>query len=120
MRIWNAASNSAALRFPLVGAGRALGEFPLEAEKVFQEVVAPLGGRGGPGDFQTAGDGVGAFAGAITVLPAKALVLKAGRFWLRRNVSRWGSAVGLAKGVTARDERDRFLIVHRHAAESFA
>ena len=62
--------------------GRALRQFPFVAEQVLEEVVAPLRGRGGPGDFQAAGDRVGAFARAEAVLPAEALLLEAGRFGL--------------------------------------
>ena len=68
-----------ALGLPLLGAGRALGQLPLEVEQVLEEVVAPLGRRLGPGDFRAAGDGVGADAGAVLAVPAEALVLDARR-----------------------------------------
>ena len=111
----------AILRLPLVRAGRALREFPFVAEQVLEEVVAPLRRRGGPGDFQAAGDRVAALAGAEVVLPAEALLLEAGRLRApAHNVRRRGGAVGLAEGVAAGDQRDGFLVVHRHAAEGLA
>ena len=100
--------------------GRALRQFPFVAEQVFEEVVAPLRGRAGPGDFQAAGDRVSAFAGAEAVLPAQALLLEAGRFRIRPHVGRRAGAVGLAEGMAAGDERHRFLVVHRHARERLA
>lgn len=109
-----------ALGDPLVRAGRALGQFPLVAEQVLEEVVAPLRGRGGPGHFQAAGDGVGALAGAEAAAPAQALFFDAGRFRLRPHVGGRTGPVGLAEGVAARDQRDRLFIVHRHAGERLA
>ena len=110
----------AILRLPLMRTGRALRQFPFVAEQVPEEVVAPLRGRGGPGDFQAAGDRVAAFAGAEAALPAQALLLEAGRFRLRPHMGRRAGAVGLAEGVAAGDERHRLLVVHRHASEGLA
>ena len=101
-------------------AGRALRQFPFVAEQVLEEVVAPLRRRGGPGDFQAAGDRVTAFARAKAALPAEALLLEAGRFRLRPHMGRRAGAVGLAEGVAAGDERHRLLVVHRHAGEGLA
>ena len=109
-----------ALCDPLLRTGGALREFPLVAEQVFEEVVAPLRGRGGPGDFEAAGDCVAALAGAEAVSPAEALLVEAGRFGLGCHVRRGGGAVGLAEGVAADDERDGFFVVHGHAAEGVA
>ena len=106
-----------ALGHPLLRPSRTLRQFPLEAEQVLEIVVAPLRRRAGPGDLQPAGDGVATLAGAEAVLPAEALVLDAGRFRLVRDVLRRCRAVGLAEAVTAGDECDRFLVVHRHARE---
>ena len=110
----------AVLRRPLMRAGRALRQLPFVAEQVPEEVVAPLRRRGGPGDFQAAGDRVAAFAGAEAALPAQALLLDAGRFRLGPHVLRIAGAVGLAEGVAAGDERDRLFVVHRHAGEGLA
>src|SRR5450830_767338 len=104
------------LRFPLMRTGRALGQFPFVAEQVPEEVVAPLRWRRGPDDFQAAADRVTAFAAAIGVLPAEALLLDAGGFRLGADIlARIGSAVGLAERVSAGDERNGLLVVHRHA-----
>ena len=100
--------------------GRALGQFPFVAEQVPEEVVAPLRRRRGPDDFQAAGDRVTSFAGAEFALPAEALLLDAGGFRLRAHERRIAGAVGFAEGVTAGNQRDRFFVVHRHAAERFA
>ncbi len=110
----------AILRSPLIRSGRALRQFPFVAEQVFEEVVAPLRGRGGPGDFQAAGDRVSALAGAKAVLPAQALLVEAGRFRGRTHIGRGAGSVGLAEGVAAGDERHRLLVVHRHPREGLA
>jgi len=48
------------------------------------------------------------------------LLLKAATFGLRAAVlRRRGSAMGLAEGVAARNQRHRLLIIHGHAAERF-
>ena len=60
----------AALRRPLMRTRRTPGQLPFVAEQVREEVIAPLRRRCGPGDFQTAGDRVTAFARAKAALPA--------------------------------------------------
>ena len=102
---------------PLLRARRALGQLPLEAEEVLEEVVAPPRRRLGPGDLEAAGDRVPALAGAEAVLPAQALLLERGRLRLGAEVVGGRRAVGLAEGVAAGDEGDGLLVVHRHAAE---
>ncbi len=109
-----------ALRLPLLRAGRALGQFPFELEQIVEEVVAPLGRGLRPGHFRTAGDGVGAVAGAVLALPAEALVLDGATFRVRADQRRIAGAVRLAEGVAARDQCDGFLVVHRHAEERLA
>jgi hypothetical protein len=111
---------SGALRLPLLGAGRALGQLPFEFEQVVEEVVAPLRRRLRPGDFRAAGDGVGADAGAVLALPAEALILDRAAFRLRADQRRIAGAVGLAEGVAAGDQRDGLFVVHRHAEEGLA
>src|SRR5262249_58550049 len=110
----------APLGSPLMCARRALRQFPLVAEQVLEEVVAPLRGRAGPRDLEAAGDRVTAFARAEAAPPAEALLLDAGRFGIRPHMGLRAGAVGLAKGVAARDERHRLLVVHRHALERLA
>src|SRR5207244_13349203 len=73
------AGAGAPLWSPLMRAGRALRQLPLVAEEVLEVVVAPLRGRGGPRDFQAAGDRVTALARAERAPPAAALLLAAGR-----------------------------------------
>ena len=53
------AFTGAVLRLPLLRASRTRGQLPLVLEEVLEEVVAPLGRRRGPGDLETARDGVG-------------------------------------------------------------
>src|SRR5437867_10840198 len=105
------AAAGAILRCPLMRAGRALGQFPFIAEQVREEIVAPLGRRLGPNDFQAATDGVTALARAKFALPAEALLLNACGFGLCADQFGISSTMGLAEGVTARNQRDRFLIV---------
>src|SRR5262245_30319202 len=109
----------AVLRLPLMGAGRALREFPLVAEQVLEVVVAPFRGRRGPGDFQAAGDRVSAHASTEFVSPAKALLGEVGRFGIRSAIGIRGGSVSLAEAMAADDERHRLLVVHRHAPEGF-
>src|SRR5208282_4693904 len=101
MRGGHSAGACAILWFPLIGASRALREFPFVGEQVLEEVIAPLRRRGGPGDFQTAGDRVAALAGAEAALPAQALLLEAGRFRSRPHMGGRAGTVGLAKGMAA-------------------
>src|ERR1700685_2029048 len=105
---------------PLMRAGRTLRQFPFVAEQVGEEVVAPLRGRRSPGDFQAAADGVTTVPFAELVLPSEALILDVGAFWFVANIlSGNTSAVGLAKGMSAGNERDGLLVIHRNAGECF-
>jgi hypothetical protein len=109
-----------AFRFPLVRAGRALGQLPFVLEQIVEEVVAPFRRCLRPGHFRATGDGVGAKAGAMLALPAEALILKGRAFRLGTN-QRWiAGTVGLAESVTAGDQRDGFFVVHRHTEERLA
>src|SRR5205814_560492 len=55
------------------------------------------------------------------VLPAEALLLQAGTLWFGTDVlGIRGSTMSLADRVAAHDERNRLLVIHRHAAERFA
>src|ERR1700751_3029396 len=89
------------------------------AEQVLKKSGAPFCRRRGPGNFQTARDGVCSFARAETVLPTKTLCIESRRFGFRTHVARSRGAVRFSKGVTARDKRYRFLVVHPHAFERF-
>jgi hypothetical protein len=80
MRIRHGAGTCATLRLPLVRTGWALRKFPFVAEKVPEEVVAPLRWRLSPGHFQAAGDCIIAFARAKFALPAETLFLDGGGF----------------------------------------
>src|ERR1700733_5416592 len=98
--------------------GWTLCQFPFVAEQVGEEVVAPLGRRGPPNDLQSATDSVTTMTFAEFILPSKALILDVGTFWFVSYIlSGNASAVGLAEGVTAGDECDCFLVIHRHAGE---
>jgi hypothetical protein len=79
------------------------GQLPFKAEQVFEEVVAPLGRRLGPGDFQAAGDRVAAFALAKFVLPAEALLVETCQFRIDPDVGRRGRPVRLTEGMAADD-----------------
>src|SRR5262245_21221355 len=120
MRMRHGTGACAVLRLPLMGAGRALREFPLVAEQVLEVVVAPLRRRRGPGDFQAAGDRISAYAGSKFASPAKALLADLGPFGIRSTMGVSGGSVGLAEAMAADDERHRLLVVHRHSPEGFA
>ena len=108
------------LRSILRLAGRALGQLPLVAVQVLHEVVVPLHRVGGPGAFEAAGDRVPGLAAAVGVLPAEALLIDAGPLRLGADRVVRGGAVRLAERVTAGDQGDRLLVVHRHALERLA
>ncbi len=109
-----------ALRFPLLRAGRALGQLPFVLEQVIEEVVAPFRRRLRPGHFRAAGDGVGAEAAAMLAPPAEALILERRAFRLGAHQRGVAGTVGLAEGVAAGDQRHGLFVVHRHAEERFA
>src|SRR5690606_34439785 len=112
VRVRHRAGAHAVLRDPLVRAGGALRQFPLVAEEVPEEVVAPLGRRGRPGAFEAAGDRIAGVARAVGVFPAEALLVDSGGSGLGPNVfRRIGSAMRLAEGMTAGNERDGLIIV---------
>src|SRR5216684_671673 len=110
----------AIFRCPLMRTGRTLRQFPFVAEQVREEVVAPLRRRRGPNDFQAAADRVSAFARAKFALPAETLLFDAGGFWLRAHECRRASAMCFAERVTAGDERNGLLVIHRHTGESLS
>src|SRR5215469_12157117 len=105
-----------ALRPKLPGAGRALGQLPFVVEQVLKEVVAPLRRRLRPDDFRAASDRVRPFTCTKSALPAETLLLDRGGFRLRAHQCRIAGSMGLAEGVTAGDQRDRFFVVHGHTA----
>lgn len=84
----------------------ALCELPLKLEEVLKVVVAPLDGSLCPGDLETAGDGVGALAGAVPVGPAQPLSLERSTLGLRTDVCVGGSTVSLSECVATSDEGD--------------
>ena len=108
------------LRLPLLRASRTRRLLPLVLEEVLEEVVAPPGRRRGPGDLEAARDGVGSPAGFVAALPAETLLLEVAALRFGTDMGRRTRAVGLAERVAPGDERDRLLVVHRHAAERFA
>src|SRR5579859_5014035 len=121
MRIRHRTVACAIFRRPLMCTSRTLGQFPFIAEQVVEEVIAPLGRRLGPNDFQAAADGVSTETFAKFILPAQALILDVGAFGFGTYIlSGNGSAVGLAEGVTAGNERNGLLVVHGHAGERFS
>src|SRR5580704_9991837 len=98
--------------------GRAFCQFPFVAKQIGEEVVAPFRRRRGPNDFQTAADRVIAFARTKFALPAEALLLDARGLRLWAHQFRIASTVSFAKAVTAGNERNGLLVIHRHAGES--
>src|SRR5690348_3069078 len=105
------------LRPELIGPSRALLELPFILEQVLEKAVAPLRWRRAPGDFRAAGDRVFSYPCAVAALPAEALRLDGRTFRLGTHKRAIAGAVGLAEAVSAGDERDRLLVVHRHALE---
>ena len=109
------------LRRPLLRAGRTRRQLPLVLEEVLEEIVAPPGGRGGPGDFETAGDGVRSPARLVAALPAEPLLFQVAALRFAADMLVGGRrTMGLAEGMATGDERHGLLVVHRHAAERLA
>ena len=103
---------------PLIRTGGALFQMPVVFVEVVEEPVVPLRRVIGPGALQPAGDRVGAFAAAKAVFPAEALLLQAGALRFGTDVlGIRGGTMSLADRVAADDERNRLLVIHRHAAE---
>src|SRR6266536_1662371 len=102
----------------LLRASRARRQLIVVLVQVVQETVVPLRRVIGPGALEPAGDRVVALAAAKPGLPAEALLLQAGAFRFGTDVlGIRGGTMGLADRVAADDERKRFLVIHRHAAE---
>src|SRR6266568_3080060 len=83
VRIRHCPSSCAILRSPLMRTGGALGQLPLVAEQVFEEVTAPLRRCPAPGDLDAAGDRVTRDARGMFARPAEALRLDLTGFRLR-------------------------------------
>ena len=106
---------------PLVRPGGGLGQFPLVAEQVVEVAVRPFDRRRRPRALQTARDRVAGVAGAVGADPSETLVLDRAGFRFGADVfADVGRPVGFAERVTAGDQRDGFLVVHRHPSERFA
>src|ERR1035441_200322 len=98
--------------------GRTLRQFPVVAEQVGEEVVAPLGRRLGPNHFQAAADRVSTPTFPKFILPTEALVLDVGAFWLGAHVvSGNRGTVGLAERMPAGNQGDCFFVVHGRSEE---
>ena len=69
-------------------------------EQVPEKPVAPLGWRLGPGSFQTAGDRVGTFTCAVTILPAEALLCNRGSLRLGTEIVIGSSTMDFPEGVS--------------------
>ena len=120
MRVRHGSLRLGVLRRPLVCAGGALRQLPFIVEQVVEIAVVPLDRIVGPRALEPAADLVAGLAAAVAARPAEALMLDRGAFGLGALVFLLGGAVGLAEGVAAGDQRHRFLVVHRHAAEGLA
>ena len=104
-------------RLPLPRTAGAFVRLPFVVEQVVEVAGVPLRGRLRPRPFDAAGDGVGAVAGAVLVLPAEALLLEGGRLGLGADVVVGTGTVDLAKGVSAGDEGGGLDVVHGHPPE---
>ena len=108
------------LRGPLLRTGRALGQLVVVLVQVVEEPVVPLRRLVRPRALEPAGHRVGALAAAEGVPPAEALLLERGTLGFRTDVVLGGGTMGLADRVAADDERNRLLVVHRHATEGLS
>ena len=100
-------------------AGRALGQLPFVFEEVFEIIIAPLGRRLRPCDLESARDRVRTFAGPECALPSEPFLLERCVLGVGAEVLGVARAVAFSERVSTGDERDGFLVVHRHAGEGF-
>mmetsp|Transcript_47861 Transcript_47861/g.128178 ORF Transcript_47861/g.128178 Transcript_47861/m.128178 type:complete len:414 (+) Transcript_47861:1258-2499(+) len=100
---------------PLPVVGGALVLFPFEVLELLEVDVVPLQRLRGPLELEAAGEGVLALARAAFARPRVRGILHR-----RRARARGASAVRLAEGVAASDERNGLAVVHCHAAEGVA
>ncbi|SII60021.1 Uncharacterised protein [Mycobacteroides abscessus subsp. abscessus] len=107
-------------RTPLDVAALVLELLPLVGEEDVEELVVPAGRMVGPRDLDAAADRVIAVPGAEVGLPAQTLLFERGALGVGALVALGAGAVGLAEGVTAGDEGDGLLVVHRHPTEGVA
>ncbi len=118
VRVGHGAFRGCILGSPLLSTGRALRQLPVVVEQVVEVVVVPFGRVGRPCALRAARDGVVAAAGAVAVLPAEALLLETRALGRCADVfGIAGSAVAFAERVSAGNQRDGLLVVHRHASE---
>src|SRR5262249_59561427 len=102
----------------LLGAPRARRQLIVVLVEIFEEPVVPLRRLGGPGALEPARDRVLALAAAKRILPAETLLLQTGALRLGTDVPGGRRrTVRLADRVAADDERNRLLVVHRHAGK---
>src|SRR5690554_1206584 len=109
---------SGSFGFPLVGPGWTLNQFPFKTEEVVEEVITPFGRRLRPGNLQSTGNGVSGLATAVCIFPAQSYFFERSCFGFRSQIGCICDAVGLAKSVTTRNERNRFFVVHSHTGKS--
>ena len=118
MRIGDRAAGGGILRFPLRRAGRALRQLPLIVEEIVEVVVVPLRRARRPRAFESAGDRRVTVAAPKAVFPAQSLLFDRCTLGFGADVLLGiGGTMDFAERMPARDERDRFLVVHRHASE---
>src|SRR5580698_6119672 len=85
----------AILGSPLMGAGGALCQLPLESKQVFKIVVAPLCWRRCPGTFKTTGNGIAPMSFPECIFPTKILLFNASTRRFTSHVFAWvSSAMG--------------------------
>jgi len=107
-------------RFKLNRTCRAASLHPLIFEQVLEEIVAPLGRRLRPHNFQTGSNCVCARAATVAAGPAQALRFNRRGFWICPNVRCRCCAVGFAQRMAAANQRHGFFVVHPHVTEGRA
>ena len=99
---------------------RAFGQRPVIFIQQVQITHIPLCWVAGPRAFDTTGDGVNAFALTMAAFPTKPLSFDRGAFRFSTNSLSRAITMGFTKSMTARNKRECFNIIHRHAAKGFA
>ena len=113
--IWN--TFRCILSHPLLGSSRTGGQFPFVVEQILKVIDSPLRRSGCPGDLRSSSNSIGSATRSVGTGPTKTLLLNRGTFRFWPHMRDIPSTVGFSKGVTASNESNGFLIVHRHTTK---
>ncbi len=104
---------------PLVGTGRTFDQFPFVFKQHLEISHVPLGRIGLPGAFDTAADGVAAFAPTVAAFPSQPHLFEGGRLGFRSQQRRIAGAMAFAECVAPGHQGHGLFVVHGHPGKGF-